>query len=215
MVAKKSVKKKAAAKRKAAGVAKPSSPAAPAKAPSAIVVANDSDEEPETSTSAAEDSGVVYIGRIPHGFYEPQLKGFFSQFGDVKRWRVSRSKRNAKSKGYAFVQFTHPEVARIAAEAMDGYLMFKQALKCHVMKVSDVHPEMFTERNKKMKEIPWRKLEMARQDKERTSEQAERRMQRAVRRDQLRKERINKAGIEYEYQGLEAQIPSKPVHKKF
>ena len=91
--------------------------------------------------------------RIPHGFYEDQLKGFFSQFGDVKRWRVSRSKKNARSKGYAFVEFAHADVAAIAADAMNGYLMFKQALKCHVMKKADVHPQLFNDRNKQMKKV--------------------------------------------------------------
>ena len=26
---------------------------------------------------------MVYLGHIPHGFYEEQMKGYFSQFGDV------------------------------------------------------------------------------------------------------------------------------------
>eukprot|EP00516_Mucochytrium_quahogii_P007505 CAMPEP_0203746584 /NCGR_PEP_ID=MMETSP0098-20131031/1984_1 /ASSEMBLY_ACC=CAM_ASM_000208 /TAXON_ID=96639 /ORGANISM=" , Strain NY0313808BC1" /LENGTH=178 /DNA_ID=CAMNT_0050634737 /DNA_START=33 /DNA_END=566 /DNA_ORIENTATION=- len=37
--------------------------------------------------------GVVYLGHIPHGFYEEQMKGFFSQFGNVKQLRLSRSKK--------------------------------------------------------------------------------------------------------------------------
>ncbi len=37
--------------------------------------------------------GIVYVGRIPHGFYEKEMKGFFSQFGEVKRIRVSRNKK--------------------------------------------------------------------------------------------------------------------------
>lgn len=36
--------------------------------------------------------------------------GFFSQFGDVKNVRMSRSKKTAQSKGYAFLEFKHPEV---------------------------------------------------------------------------------------------------------
>jgi RNA recognition motif. (a.k.a. RRM, RBD, or RNP domain) len=128
--------------------------------------------------------------------------GFFSQFGDVKNVRMSRSKKTAQSKGYAFLEFKHPEVlplfsrvplfiaasvsvsftfqcprvfcnhtedtqwadagaecqnvwmsqgadlfhnlqvAPIAAQAMDGYMMFAQKLKVHVMKRKDVHPEL-------------------------------------------------------------------------
>lgn len=30
-------------------------------------------------------SKVVYLGRIPHGFYEEEMRGFFSQFGQVGR----------------------------------------------------------------------------------------------------------------------------------
>ena len=37
--------------------------------------------------------GVIYIGHLPHGFYETQLKGYFSQFGKVTKVHVSRSKK--------------------------------------------------------------------------------------------------------------------------
>jgi hypothetical protein len=40
--------------------------------------------------------------------------------------RLSRTKRTAKPKHYAFLEFQHADVARIAADAMDGYFMFKQ-----------------------------------------------------------------------------------------
>ena len=40
-----------------------------------------------------EDRGVLFIGRLPHGFFEDQLRGYFSQFGNVTRVRVSRNKR--------------------------------------------------------------------------------------------------------------------------
>lgn len=40
-----------------------------------------------------EDRGVIYLGRIPHGFHEDQMKAYFTQFGDVTRLRLSRNKR--------------------------------------------------------------------------------------------------------------------------
>lgn len=46
-----------------------------------------------------------YLGHIPHGFYEAQMRGFFSQFGGVKRLRLARSKKSGRSKHYAFIQF--------------------------------------------------------------------------------------------------------------
>jgi nucleolar protein 15 len=40
-----------------------------------------------------EDAGVLYLGHIPHGFYEDQMRGFFSQFGTVSRLRLARNKK--------------------------------------------------------------------------------------------------------------------------
>ena len=37
--------------------------------------------------------GVIYLGHIPHGFYENQIRDFFSQFGTVNKVRLSRSKK--------------------------------------------------------------------------------------------------------------------------
>lgn len=37
--------------------------------------------------------GTLYLGRIPHGFYEEQMKEYFSQFGDVTRLRLARNKK--------------------------------------------------------------------------------------------------------------------------
>lgn len=37
--------------------------------------------------------GVVYVGHLPIGLFEPQLKAYFEQFGKVLRLRLSRSKK--------------------------------------------------------------------------------------------------------------------------
>jgi len=37
--------------------------------------------------------GVLYISHIPHGFYEDQMKSYFSQFGEVTRLRLSRNRK--------------------------------------------------------------------------------------------------------------------------
>lgn len=73
--------------------------------------------------------GVVFVNHLPHGFYEEQLEKYFGQFGNVTRLRVGRSQRTGRSKGYAFVEFDYPEVAQVAAETMNNYLMFREILK--------------------------------------------------------------------------------------
>lgn len=96
-------------------------------------------EESEESNDDA--SKVVYVGHVPHGFYEDEMLGFFGQFGTVKKVRLSRSKKTSGSKGYAFVEFARSDVAQVAAKAMDSYLMGGKQLVCHV-----VPPEFVKER---------------------------------------------------------------------
>ncbi|KAL8616458.1 hypothetical protein ACOMHN_041061 [Nucella lapillus] len=87
--------------------------------------------------------GVVYLGHLPAGFYEPQMKHFFSQFGRITRLRISRSKKTGKSKGYAFVEFHHSDVAKVVADTMNNYLMFMRLLKCQLVDPEKVHPDTF------------------------------------------------------------------------
>lgn len=73
--------------------------------------------------------GVVLLQSIPHGFYEDEMRKYFGQFGLVTRVRLARCQRSGRSKGFAYIEFKVPEVAVIAAETMDNYIMFKHKLK--------------------------------------------------------------------------------------
>lgn len=46
---------------------------------------------PQFKKKKPKTNGVVYLGHIPHGFYENEIRQFFTQFGQVKRVKVSRS----------------------------------------------------------------------------------------------------------------------------
>lgn len=43
--------------------------------------------------SVSSNPGVVYLGRVPHGFYEEEMESYFAQFGQVCRLRLSRNKK--------------------------------------------------------------------------------------------------------------------------
>ncbi|XP_017082769.1 MKI67 FHA domain-interacting nucleolar phosphoprotein [Drosophila eugracilis] len=85
------------------------------------------------------ERGVIIVKHLPHGFFEQQLRQYFRQFGRVLRVRLARSLRTGNSKGYAFVEFEYPEVAKVAADTMDNYLMFQK-----VVKASYIPPEKQT-----------------------------------------------------------------------
>jgi len=53
--------------------------------------------EVEDDFTIEKKTGVIYLGHVPHGFYEVQMKGFFSQFGKVVNLRLARSKVGPKA----------------------------------------------------------------------------------------------------------------------
>jgi len=99
---------------------------------------------------AEEPKGVLYLGHLPKGFYEPQMRQFFNQFGKITRLRLSRSKKNAQSKGFAFIEFEEESVAKIVAETMDKYYLFGKTLVCHLVAKEKQHAGLFKNCRKKM-----------------------------------------------------------------
>lgn len=87
--------------------------------------------------------GVVFLKHIPYGFFEPQMRKYFEQFGRITRLRLARSKKTGKSKGYAYIEFAHQEVAKLVAETMNNYLMFTRILKCDFVPYEDLHDKAF------------------------------------------------------------------------
>lgn len=50
-------------------------------------------ELPNEGSTNEEHRGVIYLGRIPYGFFEEQMLEYFSQFGEVTRLKLSRNKK--------------------------------------------------------------------------------------------------------------------------
>lgn len=108
---------------------------------------------------------LIYPSRVPRGFFEPQMKKYFSQFGRVNRLRLSRNKKTGASKHYAFVEFASTEVADIVARTMNNYLLFGHILKCKLVPEDQVHVNLFKGAGQRFKVDPRNKkagLEMER-----------------------------------------------------
>ncbi|XP_076266041.1 uncharacterized protein LOC143199815 [Rhynchophorus ferrugineus] len=85
-------------------------------------------KQKQRKVKEAKTRGLIYIGHIPHGFFENELKDYFKQFGKVTNVKVCRSRKTGNSKGFGYVEFANPEVAKIAADTMNNYLMFKRRI---------------------------------------------------------------------------------------
>ncbi|KAM6178314.1 MKI67 FHA domain-interacting nucleolar phosphoprotein [Rhynchocyon petersi] len=144
--------------------------------------------------------GVVYVGHIPRGLFEPQLKAYFSQFGTVTRLKLSRSKKTGNSKGYAFVEFECDDVAKIVADTMNNYLFGERLLKCDFMPPEKVHEELF-----KDWDVPFSKPShpaVQRYNKKRTFTEKQRMEKRFKHKEKLLRKKLAKKGIVYNFPPL-------------
>ncbi|XP_017294832.1 MKI67 FHA domain-interacting nucleolar phosphoprotein [Kryptolebias marmoratus] len=147
--------------------------------------------------------GVIYVGHLPLGLFETQLRSFFQQFGNVQRLRLSRSKKTGGSKGYAFIQFECDEVAKIVAETMNNYLMGERLIKCQLMPPEKVHEKLFvgSERMFKKPSNP----AVSRYNKKRSAEQVEAMTEKLLRKESKLRKKLAAHGIVYDFPGFAAQ----------
>uniref|UniRef100_A0A1J3D321 RRM domain-containing protein n=1 Tax=Noccaea caerulescens TaxID=107243 RepID=A0A1J3D321_NOCCA len=167
---------------------------------------------PVTKTIVENKATVLYIGRIPHGFYETEIEAFFAQFGTVKRVRVARNKKTGKSKHFGFIQFEDPDVAEIAAGAMHDYLLLEHMLQVHVIPPEHVKPNLWKGVKCQYKPVDWVQIERKQHNKERTLEEHRKLLHKVVKREKRRRKNIEAAGIEYECPDLVGN--TQPVPKK-
>ncbi|KAJ1695213.1 hypothetical protein LUZ63_011911 [Rhynchospora breviuscula] len=160
-------------------------------------------------------STVLYIGHIPHGFYEEQMEGFFKQFGTFKRLRIARNRKTGKSKHYGFLEFTNPEVAKVVADEMNNYLLFEHNLQIQLVPPEKVHPKLWKRVNRTIEPVNFVEVARRRHNKERTLQEHQRMVQAILKQDEKRRERIKEAGIDYEYPELIGKIQPKAKKIKF
>ncbi|CDO75163.1 hypothetical protein BN946_scf184866.g4 [Trametes cinnabarina] len=158
-----------------------------------------------------EDRGVVYLGRIPHGFYEDEMRAYFSQFGTVTRLRLSRNKKTGKSKHYAFIEFDSSSVAQIVAETMDNYLLMGHILTCKVIPKDQVHPELWVGANRKWRPVPRDRVARVAHNKPRTEEEQEKAERRLLKRQEQRKRKLQESGIDYDFEAVAYKKKPKPT----
>ena len=154
------------------------------------------DEEPE-------ETGIVYVGRLPHGFFEDQLRAYFSQFGDIKRLRLSRNKNTGRSKHYGFMEFESPDVAEIVVDTMNNYLLDGHLLQLAMVPSEEVDPNLWIGANRKFRRVPMDRVERKRRSKSRSAEERAEVNRKLLQRQKKRRAALARAGIEYDFPGYQ------------
>ncbi|GAB7355039.1 hypothetical protein MBLNU459_g5639t1 [Dothideomycetes sp. NU459] len=148
--------------------------------------------------------GVVYVGRIPHGFYEHQMKAYFAQFGEITHLRLSRNKLTGRSKHYAFIEFGSAAVADIVAKTMDKYLLFGHILQVRRVPAEQVHEKLWKGEGRRFKVMPRNKIEGGQLKKGKTRENWEKNIERETRSRSKKVDKLKEMGYEFEMPSLRA-----------
>ena len=138
------------------------------------------------------------------GFEEREITVFLNQFGNVKRCRVSRSKKTGRSRGYAFVDFADHEVAKIVAETMSGYFLLEKRLVCHLLPMDKVHELMFARPKRPVSKAAMQKKAMLEVNKRRSVEVLKGITAKLVEREELKRKKLAALGIDYDFPGYAA-----------
>eukprot|EP00347_Sterkiella_histriomuscorum_P006444 403352753 len=158
----------------------------------------------KVKASDVNKKAIVYVGHLPKGFNEKQLKGFFEQFGSISKIRLSRSKKTSRSRGYAYLEYNDKETAAIASKAMNEYMLFGKQLDCHV--VENAHRETFKNGNRDWKFIPTQVMFRNKKNSEKTDEDKAAKVKGLLQKEKEKRDRLKELGIKYEFTGYSGLV---------
>jgi len=156
----------------------------------------------KTSKSVNEETAVLYIGHIPHGFFEKEMRGFFSQFGKILGLILKRSYKTGGSKGYGFLKFESVAIAKVVRETMNKYYLAHKFLDVKSVpsdRVNAIQWEQFnTELEAKSRAMETRNK---RSLQGKTKEEISKMQEGLLRNDDLRRKKLKSLGVNYEFPG--------------
>ena len=156
---------------------------------------------PTPSAAELAQRGVVYLGHLPHGFFEDQMRAFFTQFGEVTRVQLARNPKTGRSRHYGFVEFAHGSVASLVADAMHRYMMFGHTLVATVVPADKRHPGLFDKDGMRFRVVPHRKMARVAHNAARSVDEQQKRVSRLLRKDGKKRRELAALGVEYDFPG--------------
>lgn len=106
--------------------------------------------------------------------------------------------------GYAFIEYKHKEVAKIAAESMNGYMLYGKKLNCKVIE----DDEGIKVKTKKFKYIPYNKIFITQKNKEKEAKEIKKEVKSLLKHEEKRRQKIKELGINYDFPGFVRQLDS-------
>lgn len=84
--------------------------------------------------NSVQDSNIskVYIGNLPYSVTDDKLRELCQEFGEITYCKVIGDPNNGRSKGFGFVEFTSPEAAQAAIDALNGSTLEERELVVNI-----------------------------------------------------------------------------------
>eukprot|EP00906_Rhabdomonas_costata_P035984 RCo050525 len=95
--------------------------------------AGDEEEAAKYGECPARARNVLRLKNFPHGFYEPQMVQYFSQFGGIEDVVVKRNRETGASQGVAYIRFARHMAARRAEADIHGMLLGNMVIHAQLM----------------------------------------------------------------------------------
>jgi len=78
----------------------------------------------------------MYVGNIPYNATEEDLRGLFSEYGEIDSLKIIQDNFTGQSKGFGFIEMAEEKDARKAIEELNGKDFMGKSLK-----VSEARPQ--------------------------------------------------------------------------
>ena len=82
----------------------------------------------------------IYVGNLPYGVADEDLREIFSQYGDIDKAKVIMDRESGRSKGFGFVEMTNDAEAEEAVQGLDGFMVQGRSLKVNVARPRENGP---------------------------------------------------------------------------
>jgi RNA recognition motif-containing protein len=76
----------------------------------------------------------IYVSNLSYSVQDDDLRGFFSEYGEVSSAKVIMDKYTNRSKGFGFVEMPDDAAAQKAIAELDGGLVEGRAIKVMIAK---------------------------------------------------------------------------------
>lgn len=82
----------------------------------------------------------LYVGNLPYGVTEDQLREMFSQVGEVSDVAVITDRDTGRSKGFGFVEMATDEAAQEAITRYDGFSIENRQMAVNIARPREERP---------------------------------------------------------------------------